>query len=81
MPKGNQSTVIFSCPECGASYQATQEHCPDVREGSFNCQDCEAEVLVWAGKYDYLNWKPFGHGSCHDDEQREIVKKVRKLLH
>jgi peptide subunit release factor 1 (eRF1) len=57
MTSGTQTTVIFSCPKCGAFYEATQEQHPDKHFGSFKCEDCKAEVHVWSGVYDFFNWK------------------------
>src|SRR6266851_10171791 len=40
-----QTTVVFSCPKCGLSYQATQEHSSDQNSGSFDCKNCKTNVL------------------------------------
>jgi predicted RNA-binding Zn-ribbon protein involved in translation (DUF1610 family) len=57
MTSGTQIAVIFSCPKCGAFYEATQEQHPDKHYGSFKCEDCKAEVHRWAGMYDFFDWK------------------------
>ena len=57
MTSGTQTTVIFSCPKCGALYEATQEQHPDKHFGNFKCEDCKAEVHAWAGIYDFFDWK------------------------
>ena len=57
MTSGTQTTVIFSCPKCGALYEATQEQHPDKHFGNFKCEDCKVEVHAWAGIYDFFDWK------------------------
>jgi predicted RNA-binding Zn-ribbon protein involved in translation (DUF1610 family) len=53
-----QTTVVFSCPKCGLNYQATQEHSSEQSSGSFDCKNCETNVLKWSGVYDYSRWTP-----------------------
>jgi predicted RNA-binding Zn-ribbon protein involved in translation (DUF1610 family) len=57
MTSGTQIAVMFSCPKCGAFYEATQEQHPKKQYGSFKCEDCKAEVYAWSGTYDFFGWK------------------------
>jgi hypothetical protein len=57
MDGGAQATVIFSCPKCGAGYQATQDQHQHRCYGSFDCWVCRTEILCWVGQYDYTAWQ------------------------
>ena len=46
-------TVIFCCE---AGYQATQQRARAT--GSFKCHECREILHSWAGRYNYLDWKP-----------------------
>jgi hypothetical protein len=60
MTSGTLIGVMFTCPnpECGMHYSAIREQHPDLHSGSFNCEDCSAEVYRWSGVYDFYDWKP-----------------------
>jgi predicted RNA-binding Zn-ribbon protein involved in translation (DUF1610 family) len=59
MVSGVHTTVVFICPKCGLSFQATQERNHGRPPGLFNCTGCGAEVHTWFGKYDYTRWQAF----------------------
>src|SRR6267142_2023256 len=59
MVSGVHTTVVFICPKCGLSFQATQERNHGRPPGQFNCTGCGAEVHTWSGKYDYTRWQAF----------------------
>jgi predicted RNA-binding Zn-ribbon protein involved in translation (DUF1610 family) len=60
MVSGVQTTVVFLCPKCGLSYQATQHRNHGRPADRFDCPGCGAEVHAWSGKYDYMDWQAFG---------------------
>ena len=54
------TTVVFVCRKCDTTYSATQSAKRDS-EGQFNCPSCAGNVHVWAGRYDYTDWKAFAN--------------------
>jgi DNA-directed RNA polymerase subunit RPC12/RpoP len=49
--------VIFACHQCGATFEAVQEH-TDGR-GTFVCTDCGLTVYDWKGHYHFTDWVAF----------------------
>jgi DNA-directed RNA polymerase subunit RPC12/RpoP len=49
--------VIFACHQCGAAFEARQEHTDG--QGEFACTDCGLTVHDWHGQYDYTRWAAF----------------------
>jgi transposase-like protein len=60
-----QTTVVFVCPRCGRTYQATQKPQRDGGAGQFDCSDCRTNIYVWSGRYDYIDWQTFYVGTMH----------------
>jgi predicted RNA-binding Zn-ribbon protein involved in translation (DUF1610 family) len=55
MKPSRDVTIIFTCPNCGAAYVATQRRSSDF--GSFDCRDCRTEIHRWFGDYQYDDWE------------------------
>ena len=49
--------VIFACHQCGAAFEALQEHTGG--QGEFACTDCGLTVHDWHGQYDFTGWVAF----------------------
>lgn len=58
MTNGTQTTVHYTCKECGMIYTATQEHRPEGHSGKFDCVDCGKTVLEWTGFHRFSDWEP-----------------------
>jgi hypothetical protein len=41
-------------------FRVLRERVPDYQSGSFNCIECEAEVISWIGVFGYSNWTAVG---------------------
>jgi hypothetical protein len=54
------TTVIFACPKCQRTYQATHERYPYDRLGRFDCVGCKTEVHAWNVLFDYAGWRALG---------------------
>ena len=52
------TSIIFSCPKCGATFRAVQQRKFNVSQESFACLDCDTIVHRWSGVYDYTDWHP-----------------------
>jgi len=49
--------VIFACRQCGAAFEALQEHSDG--QGEFACTDCGLTVHDWSGHYNFTGWVAF----------------------
>ena len=49
--------VIFACHQCGAAFEALQEHTDG--QGEFACTDCGLTVHDWKGHYHFSHWVAF----------------------
>jgi DNA-directed RNA polymerase subunit RPC12/RpoP len=49
--------VIFACHQCGAAFEALQEHMDG--QGKFACTDCGLTIHDWNGHYHFADWVAF----------------------
>jgi predicted RNA-binding Zn-ribbon protein involved in translation (DUF1610 family) len=59
----NPIKVIFSCPGCGAIYQALQAR--HKGHGQFDCNSCASAILTWSGYYHFTDWLPLTASDGH----------------
>lgn len=48
---------LFTCPKCACRYRAMFEIYISIKQGSFNCQECDTLVHCWRGVRDYHHWE------------------------